>query len=357
MPLIVPTKRCNLRCNHCMRSTFASDFLDPGLHDKFISDILAINRKQTWGWTGGEPTLHPDMDSLFESYRKRNIRMVGIVSNGQIERGVETVIKNKDVVNFIRLSLDGPTADVNDKIRGPGTFDQAILSIKEYVKAGIKIALGVTVHNDNIETIEECFKLGLKLGVDGVSVWGNHQWVDVSSSELRNKSLKKDFDDIKWNEETTLLLLKQKENLVKKYQSQFKGFVKISKKFNEAKVLPNWICGNYSTHPLVSVDREAGIILMPDGKVSICCDVYDVDYNELKFEANIFEEDPLNHIIGDLRTQTLEEVLVQKEKHFEELARRRRRDSLAGLLKNGRENVCSNCAYYHYQPKNSAKSI
>ena len=357
MPLIVPTKRCNLRCNHCMRSTFASDFLDPGLHDKFISDILAINRKQTWGWTGGEPTLHPDMDSLFESYRKRNIRMVGIVSNGQIERGVETVIKNKDVVNFIRLSLDGPTADVNDKIRGPGTFDQAILSIKEYVKAGIKIALGVTVHNDNIETIEECFKLGVELGVDGVSVWGNHQWVDVSSSELRNKSLKKDFDDIEWNEETTLLLLKQKENLVKKYQSQFKGFVKISKKFNEAKVLPNWICGNYSTHPLVNVEREAGIILMPDGKVSICCDIYDVDYNELKFDANIFEEDPLNHIIGDLTTQTLEEVLVQKEKHFEELARRRRRDSLAGLLKNGRENVCSNCAYYHYQPKNSAKSI
>lgn len=357
MPIIVPTKRCNLRCNHCMRSTFASDFLDPGLHDKFIADIIAINRKQPWGWTGGEPTLHPDMDSLLESYRKRNIRTLSIMTNGQIDWGVETVIKNKDVVNFIRLSLDGPNAEVNDKIRGAGTFDRSLDSIKEYVKSGIKIAIGVTVHNDNIETIEECFKLGMELGVDGVSVWGNHQWVDVSSSELRNKSLKKDFDDIEWNEETTQQLLKLKEELVKKYQPQFKGFVKISKKFNEAKVLPNWICGNYSTHPLFKVDREAGIILMPDGKVSICCDVYDVDYNELKFEANIFEEDPLNHIIGDLRTQTLEEVLVQKEKHFEELARRRRRDSLAGLLKNGRENICSNCAYYHYQPKNSAKSI
>ena len=96
---------------------------------------------------------------------------------------------------------------------------------------------------------------------------------------------------------------------------------------------------------------------MPDGKVSICCDIYDVDYNELKFDPNIFEEDPLSHIIGDLNTQTLEQVLVQKEKHFEELARRRRRDSLAGLLKNGRENICSNCAYYHYQPKNSAKPV
>jgi MoaA/NifB/PqqE/SkfB family radical SAM enzyme len=357
MPLIVPTKRCNLRCNHCMRSTFASDFLDPGLHDKFIADMLDIKRHHTWGWTGGEPTLHPDMDTLFQSYRKRNIRTVGIMTNGQIDWGVETVIKNKDVVNFIRLSLDGPTADVNDKIRGQGTFARAIDSIKEYNKSGIKVVIGVTVHKENIEQIEECFKLGMELGVHGVNVWGNHQWVDVSSSETRNKSLKKDFDDIKWNKETSQVLLKLREELIKKYQPYFKGAIKISKKFIESKVLPNWICGNYSTHPLIKIDREAGLILMPDGKVSICCDIYDVDYNELKFEANIFEEDPLNHIIGDLQIQTLEEVLVAKEKHFEELARRRSRDSLAGLLKNGRENICSNCAYYHYQPKNSAKSI
>lgn len=95
---------------------------------------------------------------------------------------------------------------------------------------------------------------------------------------------------------------------------------------------------------------------MPDGKVSVCCDIYDVNFNESKFDPNIFDEDPLNHVIGDLNIHTLEEILTQKEKHFEELARRRSRDALAGLLKNGRENICSNCAYYHYQPK-LAKSI
>lgn len=349
MPIIIPTKRCNLRCNHCMRSTFASDFLDIGLHDKFVGDMTAIRRQPYWSWTGGEPTLHPDMDSLIQSYRKRNYKNVSLMTNGQIDWGVETIIKNKDVVTYIRLSLDGPTAEINDKIRGVGSFDRAVNSVKEYIKAGFKLSLGVTVHEDNISAMEECFELGLKLGTSGVSIWGNQQWVEVASSDSRTKSLKHDTKDIEWDRQTTLKLEKRKHEIYKKYRPKFTGVVGISNKFSNDNTKENWVCENYSNNPAVNVDRERRIVLLPDGKVSACCDLYDVNYNHTKFDKNCIEEDPVNDILGDLTKQTLEEVLVQKDKNFKELARRRQRDAIMGFLKNGRENVCTNCAYYHYE--------
>lgn len=353
MPIIVPTKRCNLRCNHCMRSTFASEFLDPGLHDKFVEDMTAIRRQPYWCWTGGEPTLHPEMDELFQSYRKRNYKNAAIMTNGQIDWGVETVIKNKDVVNFIRLSLDGPTAEVNDKIRGVGSFDIALNSMKEYIKAGIPVSLGVTVHEENLDLAEACFELALSQGANGITIWGNQQWVDVNSSENRTKSLKTTKEDIEWTEETSKRIRALSAQLNKKYKPKFKGGATVSTKFDSPKAYPKWVCENYSNDPAVKVDRERRIVLLPEGKVSSCCDLYDVNYNYSKFEASPFDENPVSDILGDFSKQSLEEILVQKDKTFAELARRRKRDSAAGLLKDGRENICTNCAYYHYQPSKS----
>jgi len=355
MPVIVPTKRCNLRCNHCMRSTFASEFLDPGLHEKFVEDMTAIRRQPYWTWTGGEPTLHPEMDELFQSYRKRNYKNAAIMTNGQIVSGVETVIKNKDVISFIRMSLDSPHREGNDAIRGEGSYDITINSIKEYIKAKIPVSIGVTVHDENLEMIEDSFKLGIELGAVSVITWGNQQWVDVSSSENRTKSLRKGKKDVSWTEETSKRQQELIKELVGKYKPQFKRGVEISTKFDRSVKMPDWICENYSNdQKKYPVDRERRIVLLPEGKVSSCCDLYDVNYNYSKFEPSPFDEEPINDILGDYSKQSLEEILVQKDKNFEELARRRKRDSAFGLLKGARGNICTNCAYYHYQPSKSS---
>jgi len=338
-----------------MRSTFASEFLDVGLHERFIEDMTAIRRQPYWSWTGGEPTLHPEMDELFKSYRKRNYKNVSIMTNGQILPGVETVIKNKDVIGFVRLSLDAPHRELNDQIRGEGSYDIAISSIKEYIKSGIPLSIGVTVHDDNLEIIEDSFKLGLELGAVSVNVWGNQQWVDVSSSDNRTKSLKKGKKDVAWTEQTSKRLQQLTDELISKYKPKFKGGVGISNKFDKPRTFPNWICENYSTdQKYYQVDRERRIVLLPEGQVSSCCDLYDVNFNYSKFEPSPFDEEPINNILGDFSKQSLEEILVQKDKNFQELARRRKRDSSFGLLKGERGNVCTNCAYYHYQPSKSS---
>jgi len=357
MPTVIPTKRCNLRCRHCMRSTFASDFLDVSLYDKFVRDVLLNYGPQADGWTytGGEPTLHPEIGELLEINGKYNVKG-SIMTNGQYMPGIENVIKTKQHVSFIRLSIDGHTAEINDAIRGEGSFDECIIAIKEYVKNGVNIGLGVTVHDDNIDAIEECIILGRSLAVSSVNIWCTQQWVEVSSNDARTKSLKKG-EDVTWTEETTQKYNEQRQILINKYKSYFRNGVSISGKFANPVLNRHWVCENFSNNPRFPRNIANRIVLLPDGLISACCDLYDVNYNPRKYAVSPFCEEPVSDILGNFNTQSIDEILAYKRQHFNRLAVKRERDLDAGLLVDGRDNVCTNCAYYHYQPASNSKII
>lgn len=357
MPVIVPTKRCNLRCRHCMRSTFASEFLDPGLHEKFINDVL-INygpQADNWAFTGGEPTLHPELGQLIDSYGKYRLK-VSIMTNGQYDPGVELAIKHKQHLSFIRLSIDGPNPEINDPIRGEGSFNQALRACHNYIRNGVRVGLGVTAHEDNIDEIEQCIKLGQYLGVSSVAIWGTQQWVDVASSDTRTKSLKKG-EDIEWDQNTDKKIAQAKLDLIKKYKDKFKFGLFISEKFNQSVLNDKWVCQNYSNDASRPVNPANRIVLLPDGLVSACCDLYDVNYNVEKYDPSPFCEKPVSDILGNFNNQSITDIIDFKKQQFAHLAERRKRDLDAGLLINGRENDCTNCAYYHYQPASNSKKI
>ena len=78
---------------------------------------------------------------------------------------------------------------------------------------------------------------------------------------------------------------------------------------------------------------------------------------EFEYADSTFCEEPVSDILGNFNTQTIDEILAYKRQHFNRLASKRERDLDAGLLVNGRDNVCTNCAYYHYQPASDSKII
>ena len=350
MPTLVPTKRCNLRCRHCMRATFASEFVDIGLWDKFMHDILLNHGPQQdeWTYTGGEPTLHPRIGDLLKVHEKYNTKGC-IKTNGQYAPGVEAVIKNKQYVRFIRLSLDGPNTEINDKIRGPGSFDESIRSVKAYINNGINLGLGVTIHDDNVASIEEIILLGKSLGVNSMSLWSVQQWVEVNTSDNRTKSLK-DNDDVSWDQSTRQKYLETRQEVLDKYRKFFPRGLRMTGKFSNVNLARHWSCENYSNNAKFPVNIANRLVLLPDGAISACCDLYDVNYNPHKYPASPFCDEPVSDILGNIKTQTLDEIVAYKKTHFEKLAVKRVRDLDAGLLVNGRDDMCTNCAYYHYQP-------
>lgn len=66
----------------------------------------------------------------------------------------------------ISISLDGPTAEIHEIIRGPGTFKRTVETIRRLSDYGVFVGVNMFIHQDNIEFIEDTLCLADMLGVE-----------------------------------------------------------------------------------------------------------------------------------------------------------------------------------------------
>jgi len=133
---------CNLRCTHCFISCApdnrAFEFLD-------LETVLrALDDSTRWGvkeyyFTGGEPFLHRNLPEMLEAALR--LGPATVLTNGTLftPRLVERLARIEAASPYsleVRVSLDGPSREANDPIRGPGTFDRAMDGIRLLAQAG-----------------------------------------------------------------------------------------------------------------------------------------------------------------------------------------------------------------------------
>ena len=119
------TRRCNLACKQCYASA------NPNFVEKrrTIFQTKAIMRKfyevgvMEWNFTGGEPTIIPDLLDAIKIAKRFKMK-VSINTNGCWEPRITKKILISGVDEFI-ISLDG-REKTHDKKRGPGIFKKVI---------------------------------------------------------------------------------------------------------------------------------------------------------------------------------------------------------------------------------------
>jgi mycofactocin radical SAM maturase len=96
----------------------------------------------------------------------------------------------------VQISLDGSTADVNDPIRGPGTFDTAIRALQNLADAGMKdfkISVVITRQNagqlDEFKAIAERFGAQLRLTRLRPSGRGADVWDELHPTADQQRAL------------------------------------------------------------------------------------------------------------------------------------------------------------------------
>lgn len=94
-----------------------------------------------------------------------------------------------------------------------------------------------------------------------------------------------------------------------------------------------------------------GLTLLPDGKISFCCDLVDNDFIDARYPG---ENEWINPIIGDFTKQSIAQIKTIKSRRNSRLKRRRQRDFAEGNITGPRVFICENCKFYHY--KNSPGS-
>ena len=159
--------KCNLRCRHC--------YINPAQHGDQSLDLATICRwldafapkapRANLIFLGGEPTLHPDLAGAVAHARRMGFASITIDTNGYLFHDILHRV-TPDQVDVISFSLDGPNPEINDALRGPGSFDRCLEGIAQAVDKGFSTSLIYTVSRSNIHALDQMPALLSRLGVE-----------------------------------------------------------------------------------------------------------------------------------------------------------------------------------------------
>lgn len=158
------THQCNLSCIHCLSSSSTET---PGEMDlaecRSVVDQLAALKVFEINFGGGEPLLKNFFIPLLHYVHGKGI-VTCISTNG-------TVLSDEAVACFagnplvnIQVSLDGAMPEVNDRIRGKGTFHRILRGIEFLAGKDIPLSINTVVTSLNFEQLNQLKELAGTFG-------------------------------------------------------------------------------------------------------------------------------------------------------------------------------------------------
>jgi mycofactocin radical SAM maturase len=148
------TSRCNLRCVHCLSDAgpVSEDELTHKECLDLIDQLTALNVFQI-NIGGGEPFMRKDfLDLLVYSHDRGLVTCVS--TNGtMVDHDLAGRLSDLDML-YLQVSLDGATADVNDTIRGEGTYKKIVAAMDCLAGAGVPFSINTVLTRRNFSQLD-----------------------------------------------------------------------------------------------------------------------------------------------------------------------------------------------------------
>ncbi len=161
------TYACNLACVHCLSSSGRRDpaelttaeakaFIDE-LHDL---QVFYVNIG------GGEPTIRRDFFELIEYAIARDVGVKFSTNGSRIDAATARRLAAMDYLD-VQISIDGATADVNDAVRGDGSFAAAQSAMEHLAAADFgPFKISVVVTRQNVDQLDEFAAIARHYGAE-----------------------------------------------------------------------------------------------------------------------------------------------------------------------------------------------
>jgi molybdenum cofactor biosynthesis enzyme MoaA len=156
---------CNLRCAHCFISCAPENDTLGFLTLEAVLGWLETARRhgvKEYYVTGGEPFMHVDLPAMLEAILRYG--PVTVLTNGTLftDRVLTRLAAAETASDYsleLRVSIDGPTPEINDPIRGEGTFERAMEGVRMLLDHGFLPILTAARVWDPVddETVREQF--------------------------------------------------------------------------------------------------------------------------------------------------------------------------------------------------------
>lgn len=180
---------CNNMCDFCAQGD--KRYLGPG---KTLAEIkAALSRAAKEGvtavvFTGGEPTMHPDLLAAVKAARKLGYETVQVQTNGRRFAYLDFCEQLKKAgVTEMGPSLHGSKPEIHEGLtRAEGSFRQVVQGIRNCKKLGMYVLTNTVVTSKNYKDLPELAKLFAYLKVDQYqfafvhmvgAAWENRKWL------------------------------------------------------------------------------------------------------------------------------------------------------------------------------------
>jgi mycofactocin radical SAM maturase len=150
------TYACNLACVHCLSSSGRRDPRELSTAEcREVIDTLERMQVFYVNIGGGEPTVRPDFWDLVDYATAHHVGVKFSTNGIRIDPAVARRLAGSDYVD-VQISLDGATAEVNDAVRGAGSYATAIRAMANLAQAGFRgFKLSVVVTRHNVSQLDE----------------------------------------------------------------------------------------------------------------------------------------------------------------------------------------------------------
>lgn len=162
------TQDCNLQCPYCRR-----DNISAGLSlrkSRYIIDSIVENYRPLLIFSGGEPLLYPYFFEVASYARKRGLKLALATNATLIDKNLAKKIKSIDF-HRVAVSLDGPGQDINDALRGAGSFLRTMTGIQYLQSQNIELQINTTIFRRNFKEVPAIYELCLELGIKALHIF------------------------------------------------------------------------------------------------------------------------------------------------------------------------------------------
>jgi MoaA/NifB/PqqE/SkfB family radical SAM enzyme len=112
--------------------------------------------------SGGEPTQHPEFDKIITYLGYRGLHFILTTNGVMSDKMVDVIIKNKEYLIGVKISLDGYDEISHCAIRKTVTgntnmqiFHRTMKSINLFKNAGLPITIATVIHSENVRQFDK----------------------------------------------------------------------------------------------------------------------------------------------------------------------------------------------------------
>jgi len=186
------TSNCNLKCKHCRATASWEKDRDIPFYEviSILKQLISFAPEVFLAFAGGEPLARKDLKEILSWLKRRKSSVkVALLSNATLINK-DNIGWLAELVDELNISLEGASAEVNDAVRGEGSFLKALNGISLLTGRNVPTTVRMTFFRQEEKEVESLMRFLPQIGVNSfnfryVVPVGRAQGFAVSASQYK----------------------------------------------------------------------------------------------------------------------------------------------------------------------------